>query len=64
MNKSFGFLTSSIGRKILMGLTGLFLCSFLVVHLVGNFLLFKADGGCRLQSVLRVHVHQPAYSDD
>ena len=28
-----------------MGLTGLFLCSFLVVHLTGNFLLFRSDGG-------------------
>jgi succinate dehydrogenase / fumarate reductase cytochrome b subunit len=28
-----------------MGLTGFFLCSFLVVHLVGNLLLFRADGG-------------------
>ncbi len=36
---------SSIGKKFVMGLTGLFLCSFLVVHLSGNFLLFKNDGG-------------------
>jgi succinate dehydrogenase / fumarate reductase cytochrome b subunit len=28
-----------------MALTGIFLCSFLVVHLMGNFLLFKNDGG-------------------
>jgi succinate dehydrogenase / fumarate reductase cytochrome b subunit len=39
------FLNSSIGKKILMALTGLFLCSFLVVHLVGNFQLFKGDEG-------------------
>lgn len=38
-------LNSSIGRKIVMAMTGLFLCSFLVVHLSGNFLLFKDDGG-------------------
>ncbi|RAK66111.1 succinate dehydrogenase cytochrome b subunit [Hymenobacter edaphi] len=38
-------LTSSIGRKIIMAVTGLFLCSFLVVHLVGNLQLFKNDGG-------------------
>lgn len=38
-------LNSSIGRKIVMALTGLFLCSFLVVHLSGNLLLFKDDGG-------------------
>jgi succinate dehydrogenase / fumarate reductase, cytochrome b subunit len=38
-------LTSSIGKKVLMSLTGLFLCSFLIVHLIGNFQLFKSDGG-------------------
>lgn len=38
-------LTSSIGRKIIMAVTGLFLCSFLVIHLIGNLQLFKNDGG-------------------
>ena len=38
-------LTSSIGRKIIMSLTGLFLCTFLVVLLVGNLQLFKHDQG-------------------
>lgn len=38
-------LSSSIGQKVLMSLTGLFLISFLIVHLVGNLLLFKADNG-------------------
>lgn len=37
--------SSSIGKKYLMGFTGLFLCSFLVVHLVGNFQLFYNDNG-------------------
>jgi succinate dehydrogenase / fumarate reductase, cytochrome b subunit len=37
--------SSTIGRKIIMSITGLFLCSFLVVHLIGNLQLFKADGG-------------------
>ncbi len=37
--------TSSIGRKLIMALTGLFLCLFLIVHLIGNLQLFKADGG-------------------
>ena len=37
--------TSTIGRKLIMSLTGLFLISFLFVHLSGNFLLFKSDGG-------------------
>lgn len=33
-------LSSSIGRKFVMGLTGLFLCFFLVIHLAGNLLLY------------------------
>jgi succinate dehydrogenase / fumarate reductase, cytochrome b subunit len=37
--------SSTIGRKIVMSITGLFLCSFLVVHLIGNLQLFKDDGG-------------------
>jgi len=36
---------STIGRKLLMALTGLFLCVFLVEHLYGNLLLYKMDGG-------------------
>lgn len=39
------FLTSSIGRKLLMALTGLFLILFLVVHVAGNLQLLKSDGG-------------------
>lgn len=34
---------SSLGRKLVMSLTGLFLCSFLIVHLVGNLQLLGAD---------------------
>ena len=40
-----GLFRSSIGKKVVMSLSGLFLCTFLVVHLSGNFLLFKNDGG-------------------
>ena len=39
------FLTSSIGRKLIMSLTGLFLITFLIVHLAGNLQLLKNDGG-------------------
>jgi len=39
------FLTSSIGKKLVMSLTGLFLCSFLVIHLLGNLQLLVPDGG-------------------
>lgn len=41
----FQFLLSSIGKKLIMSLTGLFLCLFLVVHMVGNLQLFAGDGG-------------------
>ena len=39
------FLSTSIGRKQLMALTGLGLGGFLVIHLSGNFLLLAGDGG-------------------
>ncbi|HNP94908.1 MAG TPA: succinate dehydrogenase cytochrome b subunit [Cyclobacteriaceae bacterium] len=37
--------TSTLGRKLLMALTGLFLITFLAVHLAGNLQLLKDDGG-------------------
>lgn len=37
--------SSSLGKKLVMSLTGLFLCLFLVVHLIGNLQLFKNDAG-------------------
>ena len=45
MNWLLKFLTSSIGRKLLMSLTGLFLCLYLVIHVAGNLQLFFNDGG-------------------
>src|SRR5262249_26790687 len=33
-------LTSSVGKKFVMGITGLLLCGFLVTHLAGNLLLY------------------------
>ncbi len=39
------FLTSSIGQKLIMSLTGLFLITFLVVHLAGNLQLLANDQG-------------------
>lgn len=38
-------LKSTLGRKLIMALTGLFLILFLTGHVSGNLLLFKADGG-------------------
>jgi len=40
-----GFFTSSIGRKVVMATTGLFLISFLIVHCAVNALIFFDDGG-------------------
>lgn len=37
--------SSTLGRKLIMGLTGLFLSLFLVIHLIGNLQLFADDGG-------------------
>ncbi len=36
---------SSVGRKLVMALTGLFLFTFLLEHLYGNLLLYKLDEG-------------------
>ncbi|HPN37412.1 MAG TPA: succinate dehydrogenase cytochrome b subunit [Melioribacteraceae bacterium] len=38
-------LNSSIGKKIIMAVTGTFLIVFLTVHLLGNLTLFANDGG-------------------
>ena len=45
MNWLTSFLTSSLGRKLIMSLTGLFLILFLVIHLIGNLQLLFDDGG-------------------
>jgi succinate dehydrogenase / fumarate reductase, cytochrome b subunit len=45
MNWLTTYLTSSIGRKLTMSLTGLFMILFLIVHLIGNLQLLKSDGG-------------------
>jgi succinate dehydrogenase / fumarate reductase cytochrome b subunit len=43
---SFGnALSSSIGKKLIMGITGLFLITFLIVHCFLNSLIFVNDGG-------------------
>jgi succinate dehydrogenase / fumarate reductase, cytochrome b subunit len=39
------FFSSSIGKKFLMGLTGLFLVTFLIVHAGINSCIFVPDGG-------------------
>jgi len=41
---------TSIGRKLVMGLTGLFLISFLLVHVSINSLVFANDGGLKFNT--------------
>jgi len=45
MNWFAKLLSSTLGRKLLMALTGLFLILFLAVHLIGNLQLLKSDSG-------------------
>jgi succinate dehydrogenase / fumarate reductase cytochrome b subunit len=45
MNWFTSTFSGGIGRKIIMALTGLFLCSFLVIHLIGNLQLLLHDSG-------------------
>ena len=42
MSKNTIIFSSSLGKKFVMSLTGLFLCSFLIVHLGGNIALFTS----------------------
>jgi len=41
---------SSIGKKLLMSLTGIFLIVFLKIHLLGNLAIFSDDGGLSFNS--------------
>ena len=36
----WNFISSSIGKKLLMSLSGLFFCSFLLVHMAGNMTIY------------------------
>jgi succinate dehydrogenase / fumarate reductase cytochrome b subunit len=45
MNWFLKTFTYSIGKKLIMGVTGLFFVIFLLEHVAGNFLLFNDDGG-------------------
>lgn len=55
----FTFLNSSVGRKLIMALTGLFLCTFLLVHMSGNMQLLKSDGGVAFNSYSNFMAHNP-----
>lgn len=54
------FITSSIGQKVVMSLTGLFLITFLVVHLVGNLQLLGIDGGQAFNEYAYFMTNNPA----
>lgn len=45
MNWFTNLFTSSIGKKIIMSLTGLFLITFLIIHCAINSMIFLNDGG-------------------
>jgi succinate dehydrogenase / fumarate reductase cytochrome b subunit len=60
MNNIFAFYYSSIGKKVLMSLTGLFLIIFLTEHLVGNLLLVLFhDNGKTFEAYGEFLVHNP-----
>src|SRR5262245_24563888 len=40
MSSRFRVLASSVGTKILIGLTGLFLALYLIIHIAGNLVVF------------------------
>ncbi|MBL7804274.1 MAG: succinate dehydrogenase cytochrome b subunit [Saprospiraceae bacterium] len=59
MNWFTRFLTSSLGQKFIMSLTGIFLMLFLIVHLLGNLQLLKDDGGEAFNSYAYFMTHNP-----
>ncbi|MCA1744445.1 MAG: succinate dehydrogenase cytochrome b subunit [Bacteroidales bacterium] len=53
-------LCSSIGKKLLMGLSGLFLMMFLLIHLAVNSLLLVPDGGETFNAAAHFMATNPA----
>ena len=53
------FLSSSIGQKLVMSLTGLFLIVFLIIHLAGNLQLLYDDGGKKFNIYAYLMTHNP-----
>ncbi len=51
--------SSSIGKKAIMALTGLFLISFLVVHVSINACIFFNDGGATFNAASHFMAHNP-----
>jgi succinate dehydrogenase / fumarate reductase cytochrome b subunit len=59
MNWFITFLKSSLGKKLIMSLTGLFLIIFLIVHLSGNFQLLRNDNGQQFNLYTRFMTTNP-----
>ena len=53
------FLTSSIGRKLIMSLTGIFLILFITVHLIGNLQLLIPDSGVTFNLYAKMMTSNP-----
>lgn len=54
LSKAF---TSSIGKKFVMGLTGIFLILFLIIHVSINALIFVNDGGLTFNEAANFMAH-------
>ncbi len=59
MNWLIETLTSTIGRKVIMSLTGIFLMLFLVVHLIGNLQLITDPSGKAFNLYAHTMGHNP-----
>jgi len=59
MNWFTELFTSTLGKKLVMALTGLFLISFLVIHLIGNLQLLKGDAGQSFNVYAQFMTHNP-----
>jgi succinate dehydrogenase / fumarate reductase cytochrome b subunit len=55
------FLTSSIGKKMVMSATGLLLVVFLIVHLAGNLLIFVDADGAAFNAYGSTYHENPAF---
>lgn len=51
------FLTSSLGKKVVMSLTGFFLIGFLIIHVSINAMIFVNDGGETFNKVAHFMSH-------
>src|SRR5436190_4131697 len=59
MNWFTKLFSSTLGKKLVMALTGLFLISFLIIHLIGNLQLLKHDGGQAFNVYAYFMTHNP-----